>query len=83
MIIRAAHYDETEQWLLTLPIIRDMAMGLRNVPRDQLASEGGTPLFEFMMASNREFDNRGGKDEGHHMHIGAVATALLMVLDGK
>lgn len=79
--IRAGHYDDTERWLSQHPVIIEMAAGLRGTPRNELAHADGTPLFEFMQVSNREFDKRGGKSEGHAMHIGAVASALLMVLD--
>jgi hypothetical protein len=79
--IRAGHYDDTEKWLSQHPVIIAMAAGLRGTPRNKLAHADGTPLFEFMKGANREFYKRGGKFEGRPPHIGAVATALLMVLD--
>lgn len=78
--IKAAHYDETEIRLMADPIIVDMAGGLKGVPRDQLMHTGpeNTPRFEFMMRANEEYRSRGGTDGGH---IGAVARALLRLLD--
>jgi hypothetical protein len=78
--IRSKDYDETEDRLAKDPIVIAMAKGLAGVPRDQMVHEGddATPRFEFMMAANREYRERGGTDGGH---IGAVAHALLKVLD--
>lgn len=79
-VIKAAHYDETEKRLAQDPIIIDMAGGLKGVARADLVHEDGTtPRFEFMLGANTEYRDRGGTDGGH---IGAVAHALLIVLDG-
>ena len=77
-VIRAAHYGETEARLANDPIVIAMAAGLSGVSRDQMCHDDGTPRHEFMGAANREYRSRGGKDGGH---IGAVAHALLKVLD--
>lgn len=85
-IIQAAHYGETERRLASDPIIIAMAKGLADVPRTELVHDTSesdthlTPRFEFMQAANAEYRSRGGTDGGH---IGAVAHALLLVLDGK
>lgn len=80
-IIRAAHYDETEQRLAKDPIVINMAGGLAGVQRKDLVHDDGTtPRFEFMMSANAEYRARGGDDGGH---LGAIAHALLMVLDAK
>jgi hypothetical protein len=77
MAIESKDYEETRRRLVKDPIIQDMAGGLLDVPRDQLAHDDGTPRFEFMMAANREYSSRGGTDGGH---IGAVAEALLRLV---
>ena len=84
-VIKAAHYGETEARLTQDPIVIAMAKGLADVPRGQLVHEraviGGnevTPRFEFMQSANAEYRQRGGTDGGH---IGAVAHALLNLLD--
>jgi hypothetical protein len=81
-MIRAKEYGETEERLTKDPIVIEMAHGLADTPREQLVHEadedGEQPRFEFMMAANKEYRERGGTDGGH---IGAVATALLKVLD--
>lgn len=84
-VIRAAHYGETEARLMQDPIVIAMAKGLANVPRAELVHDTGdvsdthvTPRFEFTQAANAEYRERGGKDGGH---IGAVAQALLNLLD--
>lgn len=77
-VIEAAHYEETRQRLAADPIVKGMAKGLANVPRDQMVHDSGTPRFEFMLAANVEYHARGGKDTGH---IGAVAEALLRLLE--
>lgn len=89
-VIQAAHYGETERRLAKDPIVIAMAKGLADVPRDQLVHDGAddrtvgtgqpTPRFEFMQSANAEYRERGGKDGGH---IGAVAHALLLVLDSE
>jgi hypothetical protein len=82
-VIAAAHYGETEARLAKQPIVIAMARELAGVPREQLVhvdedgDEGGA-RFEFMQRANAEYRERGGKDGGH---IGAVANALLKVLD--
>jgi hypothetical protein len=77
-VIRAAHYGETEARLMEDPIVIAMAMGLADVPRKELAHDGGeTPRFEFTQSANAEYRARGGQDGGH---IGAVSAALLKLL---
>ncbi len=78
--VGAKHYREAERWLGQHPIVLAMAEGVREMPPEKLMSKDGTPLFEFMLAANEEFDKRGGKPEGHRMHIGAVASAVLTIL---
>lgn len=78
-VIKAKHYGETEERLAQDPIVIAMAHGLADVPREQLVHEDGeSPRFEFMQSANSEYRSRGGEDGGH---IGAVAHALLKVLD--
>lgn len=76
-VIQAAHYGETEERLTHDPIIIAMAMGLRDIPRKELAHDSGTPRHEFMLAANAQYCERGGTDGGH---LGAVPKALLMLL---
>lgn len=76
--IRSADYAVAEARLAQDPIVLAMAAGLAHEPREQLAHDGGTPRHEFMGAANREYYERGGTDVGH---LGAVARALLAVLD--
>lgn len=78
--IRSKDYDVAEQLLVNDPIVHAMAAGLVKEDRDSLAHPGGTPRHEFMGTANREYDRRGGQ---HHAHIGAVAHALLQLLDEK
>lgn len=78
-VIKAAHYDETEKRLAQDSIVIAMAKGLAGVKREDLVHANGTPRFEFMLSANKEYRERGGTDGGH---IGAIAHALLIVLDG-
>lgn len=78
VVIQAAHYGETEARLMEDPIVLAMAQGLADVPRKDLAHDDGGARFEFMQRANAEYRERGGKDGGH---IGAVANALLKLLD--
>lgn len=80
-VIRDHSYDAIEQTLAADPIVIGMAAGVANMPRQDLAHEDGTPRFEFMQAANREYDNRGGRKD-LPAHIGAVARAVIIVLDG-
>jgi hypothetical protein len=82
-MIKAAHYDEVEELLSNDPIVQAMAQGLAKVEREKLAYEDGQPRWEFMQKANAEYRERGGKGSGHDEgdHIGAVAHALLIVLD--
>jgi hypothetical protein len=81
--LRSKDYGETEARLAQDPIVIAMAKGLAGVPREELVhvdedgDEGGA-RFEFMQSANAEYRERGGKDGGH---IGAVANALLLVLE--
>lgn len=76
--IRSADYAEREAQLAQDPIVLAMAAGLAQEDREQLAHDSGTPRHEFMGAANREYYERGGTNVGH---LGAVAAALLAVLD--
>jgi hypothetical protein len=82
-VIESADYEETRQRLMLDPIVMDMAEGLRGVPKEQLVHNEDpddprpTPRFEFMMAANTEYKNRGGTDGGH---IGAIAEVLLRLI---
>lgn len=78
--ILAPHYREVVIELFNNEIIQDMARGIKNVPIEKITHDDGGPRFEFMMASNEEFRNRGGSTKGSQ-HIGAVAEALLKLLN--
>jgi hypothetical protein len=84
--IESEDYEITRQRLMKDPIIIDMAGGLKNEPVEGLChgelpkyktDPWPTPRFEFMMAANAEYRERGGTDGGH---IGAVAEALLRLI---
>jgi hypothetical protein len=93
--IRAKSYGEVESILAADPCVMAMAIGLKGVAREQLVHEGDGEVvarFEFMMGANREFAARveklkklspGYEDptKGMGLHIGAVANALLLILD--
>lgn len=84
--IRSRDYDETEARLANDPIVLAMAVGLRETPRTELAHDGenGGPRFEFMGAANDEYRTRlaaAGRTDDQPRHLGAVAHALLLVLD--
>ena len=77
--IRAAHYAEKVAELRKDSIIQAMAVSLHLAPRDSITHPDGGARHEFMMTANNEYHNvRGGKIYGH---IGAVAEALLSLLD--
>jgi hypothetical protein len=78
VVLQAMHYAETERRLMGDPIVRDMAEGVRHMDRADLAHDTGTPRHEFTMAANDEYRKRGGTDGGH---LGAIATAILNLLD--
>lgn len=81
-VIKAAHYGEVVAALMEHPVVIDMAAELEGIPVDKLAhvDQGGGPRFEFMLAANRVFDERGGRSVKLNLHIGAVAEALLALL---
>lgn len=79
-VICAAHYAEAVAALAADPIVIDMAAGLTDVCRIKLASADGTPHWDLMRGANDEYAKRGGKGVPHQ-HIGAVAEALLSILD--
>ena len=54
------------------------ARGDRPARLQELADELGVPRHEFMLAANDEYRKRGGTDSGH---IGAIAIAILALLD--
>lgn len=70
-------YREEHQRLIDDPIIAAMAVGLRDVPMDEMAHDGGTPRHEFMGAANAEYRSRGGEAS---FSIGGVANALLTLV---
>jgi hypothetical protein len=85
-VIESADYEQTRQRLMKDPIIIAMAKEMAGHPKSELAhgelpkykdDPWPTPRFEFMMAANSEYRERGGTDGGH---IGAVAEALLRLL---
>lgn len=77
--IRAAHYDETVKKMRRDPILWAMALSLNLAPRETIVHDNGGARFEFMTRANDEYHNvRGGEIYGH---IGAVAEALLSLLD--
>jgi hypothetical protein len=78
VVIKAMHYVETEARLTCDPVVIDMAEGVRQMNRAELADELGVPRHEFMLAANDEYRKRGGTDSGH---IGAIAIAILALLD--
>jgi hypothetical protein len=78
-VLESPDYEETRQRMMWDPIVIAMAKGLRDVPRDQMAWDGGnTPRHEFMLAANAEYRSRGGTDGGH---LGAVPEALIRLVD--
>jgi hypothetical protein len=75
-------YRQAEARLRQSPAVRAMADGLRGRPRSDLAHSDGTPRHEFMMAANAEYASRtAGSADLAPRHIGAVASALLAILD--
>ena len=79
-VIEAEHYEDARQRLMRDPIIIEMAKGLEDVAMEKMES-GGTPLHEFMLAANREYDKRGGKEP--NLHLGAVPEALLRLVKAE
>lgn len=75
-VIAAGHYAEDVKELLKDPIIISMAIGLRDVPREKIMHDSGTPRHEFMGQANRVYAERGGKGG---KSIGAVAQALIQL----
>lgn len=84
MAIQAAHYAETEKRLADDPIVvalaADVIAGVAqgSVSLDMFRHDSGTPRHGFMGNANAEYRRRGGTDGGH---IGAVANAILAVVD--
>lgn len=82
-VIRAAHYDETEERLRTDPVCLDMATDIiidvlaGKVTLGTFTDSGGGPDHSFMLGANAEYRKRGGVDGGH---IGAVPTAVLWII---
>lgn len=82
-VLESAEYGHRRRMLAGSDTVRQMAAGLAGVPREECAHDDGTPLFEFMMAANREYDARRRPGDPEPGHIGAVAEAVLMVLDAR
>ena len=79
--IRAAHYGETEQALTNDSIVRQTASQLPwNELKEQFTHGNGEPTFEFMMRANETYRERGGEFDGP-LHIGAIATAIIMIIE--
>lgn len=77
MAIVSNEYREEHQRLLNDPIIAAMAVGLRDVPMEEMAHDTGTPRHEFMGAANIEYHSRGGDAS---FSMGGVANALLTLV---
>ena len=72
--IESADYQQNRERMFNERIVRDMAVGMRQVPTSQLVHmETGAPTFDFMCAANNEYKRRGGQ----LAHIGCVAEALI------
>jgi hypothetical protein len=90
-IIESADYEETRQRLVKDPIVIAMAEEIKRdkdyknfdismlVHNEDPNDPRPTPRFEFMMAANKEYQSRGGKDGGH---IGGIAEAILRLVNG-
>jgi hypothetical protein len=70
-------YRQELRDLLDDPITHDMAEGLGNVAFPQIMHPGGSPTFDFMVASNAEYRSRGGT---HGRSMGGVGRALIGLL---
>jgi hypothetical protein len=85
-MIESPDYEVIRQRLMKDPIVIAMAKGLEgedlsemvhNPNLDDPFNPNPTPRFEFMLAANKEYRKRGGKDGGH---IGAIAEVLLRLV---
>jgi hypothetical protein len=83
-------YEATRQRLMRDPAVQAMAVGCMANDRAELVDGGGGPAFAFMQAANREYHTRTGHAAerapvpGYPRgggHIGAVAEAILRLLD--
>jgi hypothetical protein len=83
-VLESADYAKSRQRLIADPIVRAMAVGLnrdKSLSYKALIHEDGTPRMDFMLGANSEYAKRAGHEA--NAHIGAVAEALLLVLEGK
>lgn len=68
-------YRQAVEALCNDRVVRDMAVGLRQVPTESIAWENGSPRGDFMVAAMREYERRTGHPPKGH--IGATGEALL------
>lgn len=73
-VLESEDYEIARKVLVADPIVIEMSKGLNAT---ECAHYDGNPKFEFMLAANREYAKRGGKNQAH---IGAVAEAILRLL---
>lgn len=81
-VIESPEYGKRRRALADCERVRQMAAGLAG-PRADYAHDDGTPRFQFMMAANAEYARRRWPGDPEPGHIGAVAEAVLMVLDAR
>lgn len=78
-----ARKADAEAKLSRDPIVMAMAQKFADTPRSELMDRHGKPSMKFMTSANAEFVKRGGSDGfADRRHQGAVASALLKILDG-
>ena len=73
--LRAKHYGEAVARLMQEREVIEMAGGLMRTPLDEIAHPDGTPRHGFMLAANREYAGRTGREPD--AHLGGVAEALI------
>jgi len=78
--IEAAHYEETRQRLLGDAVVVRMAAEIRSMDRTMVVHDDGSPRWDFMRAANQTYRERGG-DQTQPLHIGAVAEAIVILLE--
>jgi hypothetical protein len=92
IVIESGDYERNRKSLMKEQIVIDMANDISNYAYkdgkqvkvgptgDTLTHISGEPTFEFMMSANTEYHRRGGHN---NESIGAVANAILRLLNGK
>jgi len=95
MAFEARHYQECREALTHDPIVKALALAMKPLDRATFQMPGGDPRWEFTQAANREYDKRAAafrRDFGDHgvlyplgapRHLGAVAEAVLLLLEDK